>query len=321
MQLISAIIPTYNRAALLVRALSSVAAQDYRPIEVVVVDDGSTDNTAQIIDQQKALLATQGINLIYHQQSNGGAPKARNTAMKLATGDLFAFVDSDDLWRPTFLSTLHRLLNTHPVAGLGFCQIVVIDPDDNIIKHRETGLPPEPREGLLERPFNTLIHHMPFQTSGVMLRRSVIQSLGDFDLTLPVGEDWDLWYRTSRSYDFVYTQEGLACNRIHRDNLPKYSKSALASNLRLNLKHLPEITDSEARTIIENRIRLQILLLQEELLRDGVPSNGYTDFLTHDLRPRTMRYRTGAALRYLPRWLGKSYANAIRRLGEISRER
>ncbi len=319
MQLISAIIPTYNRAALLVRALASVAAQDYRPIEVVVVDDGSTDNTAQIIELQRTLLAAQGINLLYHQQSNGGAPKARNTAMKLATGDLFAFIDSDDLWRPTFLSTTHRLLDSHPSAGLGFCQIVVIDPDDNVIKHRDTGLPAEPREGLLPRPFNTLIRHMPFQTSGVIIRRSVIESLGDFDLNLPVGEDWDLWYRTSRNYDFVYTQEGLACNRIHRDNLPKYSTTALASNLRLNLKHLPEITDAETRTIMENRIRLQILLLQEELMREGASANGYTALLQHDLAPKTMRYRTGGLLRHMPKFVGKAYANLIRRLGEKSR--
>ncbi len=80
--LISAIIPTYNRAGLLVRALASVAAQDYRPIEAVVVDDGSTDGTAAMIEQQRVLLADQGVALHYLQQSNGGAPKAQYRHVK-----------------------------------------------------------------------------------------------------------------------------------------------------------------------------------------------------------------------------------------------
>src|SRR5687767_13357709 len=95
---VSAIIPTYNRADLLARALDSVAAQDYRPLEAVVVDDGSTDHTPRIIEAYRRKLADRDVGFIFHRQQNGRAPKARNVGMKLATGPLLAFLDSDDLW-------------------------------------------------------------------------------------------------------------------------------------------------------------------------------------------------------------------------------
>src|SRR5688572_22963104 len=124
---VSAIIPTYNRADLLARALDSVIAQDYRPLEAVVVDDGSTDHTPRIIESYRRKLADHNVNFIFHRQQNGRAPKARNTGMQLATGPLFAFLDSDDLWLTQFCSTLVRLFDKYPSAGLGFCGIHVID--------------------------------------------------------------------------------------------------------------------------------------------------------------------------------------------------
>src|SRR3954464_4173460 len=113
-ELVSTIIPTSNRAPLLVRALDSVAAQGYRPIEVVIVDDGSTDNTVDVVTSRREYLAGRGIDVIFHQQQNLQAPPARNVGMKLARGTLFAFLDSDDLWLPNFLETVVRLLDAHP---------------------------------------------------------------------------------------------------------------------------------------------------------------------------------------------------------------
>ncbi len=319
--LVSAIIPTYNRADLLARALASVVEQDYRPIEAVVIDDGSTDHTAAVIERYRPILEGRGVSLVFHRQQNGRAPKARNTGMKLATGSLYAFLDSDDLWKPAFVSTLVRLLEAHPTAGLAFCAIAVIDPQDNFTKLRDTGLPPEPREGLLAKPFETITAHMPFQTSGVIVRRSVVDDLGDFQLDLPVVEDWDLWYRIAKKYDFVYSLEGLACNREHPDNLPKFSVMALTSGLRMNLKHLPDIRGQSARRIFSDRITRQILLLREELLRMGKPAREYAKFLGHELAPRSLRYRVGGLVSHLPRWAGRAYAGLVRQIGERRRGR
>src|SRR3954471_6667344 len=165
-ELVSTIIPTYNRAALLVRALDSVAAQSYRPVEVVIVDDGSTDNTVDVVTSRRQYLATRGIDVIFHQQQNQKAPKARNVGMKLARGTLFAFLDSDDLWLPEFLQTVVRLVDEHPECGMGFSGIVGIANNASVFAGRRMSLDPDPEEGVLREPFNRIIRYMPTQTSG-----------------------------------------------------------------------------------------------------------------------------------------------------------
>jgi glycosyltransferase involved in cell wall biosynthesis len=317
--LVSAIIPTYNRATYLTWALQSVIAQRYRPLEAVVVDDGSTDETAEVMCLYRDRLADAGVALVLHRQCNGRAPQARNIGMKLASGSVFAFLDSDDLWRPMFVPTLMRLLDRHPTAGLAFCGILVIDLEDRVWKTRESGLGAFPVEGVLPSPLELILRHMPLQTSGVMVRRSVIKDIGDFDLRLPVVEDWDLWYRVSKKYDFAYSREGLACNRSHPDNLPKFDCTALTSSILMNLKHLPDVSDVETREILLDRIERQFTLLQEEVLRQGRQGNGYSQLLAHQLAPRSPRFELGMMLSQAPRWIGQSYGRMVRLLGELKR--
>lgn len=318
-ELVSTIIPTYNRAALLVRALDSVAAQGYRPIEVVIVDDGSTDNTVEIVAGRREYLASKGIDVIFHQQKNQKAPKARNVGMKLARGSLYAFLDSDDLWMPTFVETVVRLLDEHPRCGMGFSGILGIDDNDMVFAERRMYLDPDPEEGVLESPFNRIIRYMPTQTSGVIVRRAVIEDVGDFDLGLPVVEDWDLWYRIGKKYDMCYTVKALACNRSHPDNLPKSDTLALSGNIKMNLRHLPDVTDAFSREVLVERIKKQITLLQEQLMREGKQANGYQPLLHNDLSPETWRFKLGTLIREQPAWVGQMYAHAIRMMGEYSR--
>jgi len=317
--LVSAIIPTYNRAGLLRRALDSVAAQTHRPLEAVVVDDGSTDQTPQVVEECRRRLTRAGVELAYHRQENGRAPKARNAGMKLARGSLLAFLDSDDLWRPAFVGALVKLLARYPSAGLGFCGILVIDDEDRVWKVRECGMNGLPCQGLLKKPFEAILRYMPMQTSGVMVRKSVIDDVGEFDLDLPVVEDWDLWYRIARKYDFAYTLDGLACNRSHPDNLPKFDAVALNSSLRMNLKHLGDVKCDETRQLLLERIERQFILLQEELLREGKAGNGHSHLLTHELAPQNPRFELGMMLTGAPAWLGQSYGRLVRMLGELKR--
>ena len=315
-ELVTAIVPTYNRAALLVRALSSIAAQEYSPIEVVIVDDGSTDNTQEIIPAQKQLLVARGIELTYHRQTNGGPAMARNTGIAKARGSLITFLDSDDLWRPTFASTLAGLLTKYPTAGVAFCGIQGIDIDDKVFAERPLEVPSDQPAGLLPRPFDFLINRMALQTSGVMVRREALDRVGVFDLTMPVGEDWDLWYRLSQAFDFGYTVEGLACNRHHTNNIPKWDARALALGLALNLKYLPIATLPKSRDTLRHRVQWHMLLLQEEVLRLGKSANGYATLLDHEEAPRSTRYRLGSWMRRRPAWAGRAYAAAIRAIGK-----
>ncbi len=318
-ELVSTIIPTYNRAALLVRALDSVAAQGYRPIEVVIIDDGSTDDTVEVVQSRRAQLARRGIDVIFHQQKNQKAPKARNVGMELARGNLLAFLDSDDLWLPTFVETIVRLMDQHPKCGMGFSGILGIDDDDVVFAERRMYIDPDPEEGVLHEPFNRIMRYMPTQTSGVIVRKSVIAAVGDFDLNLPVVEDWDLWYRIAKKFDMCYTTRPLACNRSHPDNLPKTDTVALSGNIRMNLNHLRDVTDPFTREVLIRRIRRQITLLQEQIMREGKQANGYAPLLDAELAPDTWRFRLGELMREQPAWVGQAYAWAIRKVGEIQR--
>jgi glycosyltransferase involved in cell wall biosynthesis len=317
--LVSAIIPTYNRAALLRRALDSVAAQTYRPLEAVVVDDGSTDDTEAVLLEYQDRLAAAGVTLVWERQANGRSARARNRAMKIANGSLYAFLDSDDLWRPEFVESLVKLLEQHPSAALAFSGISIIDGDDEVWKTRDIGLEGDAETGLLPRPFEQIIQYMPLQTSGVMLRKCVIDELGTFDTDLFVGEDWDLWYRIAKKYDYAYTRRELACNRYHPRNLPKYDCVALSAGVKLNLRHLPDVKDPEARQDVLERIQRQFTLLQEEMLREGKMGNGYSMLLEHELVPRTPRFALGSMLADAPQWVGRSYAWMVRTLGQMRR--
>jgi len=318
-ELVSAIIPTYNRASLLVRALASVAGQDYRPIQAIVIDDGSTDNTAELMPEQQSLLARQGVEMIYHRQSNCGPAYARNVGISLARGPYVCFLDSDDMWTSSFVSTMVRLLKGNPSAGLAFGGYMAIDANDQFIKERKSGLPPKPPEGLLRRPFELIVQHMPMGTPCVMVRRSVLDELGGFDETYHMGEDWDLWYRIAGRHDFVYSLKGLSCCREHRRNTPKFNAAALADQVLLIHKHLPSINDPKARAVVLKRLARQTTLLQEQMLREGYFPPKALSLLDHPLGPQTLRFRLGATVRRQPAWVGKAYARIIRALGTARR--
>jgi glycosyltransferase involved in cell wall biosynthesis len=317
--LISAIIPTYNRSRFLPRALRSVAEQTYRPIEVIVIDDGSTDGTADLIPAQRDMLAAAGIELIYLQQQNGGPARARNNGLSRVSGAYVACLDSDDFWKPDFLATMQRLLATYPSAGMAFGGYLSVDTDETFLSERPTGLPAQPNEGLIQNPFPRIMDYMPTGTPCIVMRRSALDAVGGFDVNFHIGEDWDLWYRVGKQFDFAYCLTGLTCCREHPNNMPKYNAGAIADKIKLILKHLPDVNDPAARAEQVRRLRAEMVLLQEALLRECKEANGYTSLLQHELAPHSMRYRLGAVMRRQPKWLGRAYANFVRRLGHWHR--
>src|SRR5258706_13478489 len=118
-------------------------------------------------------------------------------------------------------------MDRHRECGRGVSAILGFDENDMVLAERKMSLEPDPIEGVLRKPFNRIIRHMPTQTSGVIVRRSVIDDAGDFDLNLPVVEDWALWYRIGKKYSMCYTTRALACSRSHPDNLPRHDTLVL----------------------------------------------------------------------------------------------
>lgn len=177
MRTVSVIIPTYNRLATLQRAIESVYAQDYPVLEIIVVNDRSTDGT-------EAYLATQPRVTVLTNERNLGAQGSRNRGIGAARGDLVAFLDSDDIWKPEKL----RL----QVAAAG-------DRDEVCVTcgYRQFGASggfehKPPKEIRLETAF---VHNIIGPTSNILISRSLIEAIGAFDPAMPSCQDWEFFVR------------------------------------------------------------------------------------------------------------------------------
>jgi glycosyltransferase involved in cell wall biosynthesis len=186
---VSVIIPTYNCVAFLPATLRSVLAQTYTDYEVVVVDDGSTDETPRVLELFRASQA----RIRYLSQANGGAAAARNFGLAHARGEFVAYLDADDLWYPAKLERQVAYLDAHPGVDVLHTEFTTIDDRGSILHagfNRETGRP-VPRG----RCATDLLRRCHVQLSTVMERRDWVRRLGGFDPSLVCAEDYLRWIR------------------------------------------------------------------------------------------------------------------------------
>ncbi|CAN5565304.1 hypothetical protein BH11PLA2_BH11PLA2_05050 [soil metagenome] len=177
---VSVVIPTYNSAALVVEAVASVLAQTLPAFEIIVIDDGSTDDTATRLQHLPVTLI---------QQSNGGVADARNRGVASATGDLIAFLDADDVWHPQKLAVQVPLFE----SDLGLLGTGHYDwPTDAVPKVPAT-LP-----AIVPVELDRLVIRNSLVTSTVIVRSSVLRAVGEFDRRLHGPEDYDLWLRVAQ---------------------------------------------------------------------------------------------------------------------------
>ncbi len=203
--LVSVIIPTYNRAAILPRAIESVLAQSFGHFELVVVDDGSTDDTRAAVDR----FADRRIIYLRHAQNSGGAA-ARNTGIDAARGRHVAFLDSDDEWLPDKLARQVAVLEqAGSEMGAVYCAHTVQD---------DTSARVEEGEGELHTGdvFQTLLRGWcPASTSLFLVRRDPLVAVGGFDDSLPSFQDYDLWLRLAQICRFDAVAVPLVIKHAH----------------------------------------------------------------------------------------------------------
>lgn len=181
--LVSIIIPTYNRAWALKAAIDSVLAQDYPAIELIVIDDGSTDGTADLLKQYKGRLTV-------ISQANGGVSAARNAGIRKCRGEFVALLDSDDEWRPGKISCQVAFFQAHPDAMICQTEEIWIRNGRRVnpkVKHKKPS-------GMI---FGPSLHLCLVSPSAVMMRKSLFDTKGFFDESFTVCEDYDLWLRVS----------------------------------------------------------------------------------------------------------------------------
>jgi len=182
---VSVVIPTYNSAAMVEEAIESVLAQTYRDFEIVVIDDGSTDNTEDVAYRF-------GERVRYFKQENQGVSAARNIGIKQSLGEYVAFLDSDDLWLPEKLAEEVPWLDGDPKLGLVYCDWTVVSGETVLHSSYLRDLPAT--SGYV---FDELIQSGFILTSGVVVRRACLEGVGDFDKSLAIAQDYDLWLRIS----------------------------------------------------------------------------------------------------------------------------
>ncbi len=203
--MVSVIIPTYNRARFLRQAICSVLLQTYHPFEIIVVDDGSTDETPRIITRYP---------VIYHRKPQREGPAAaRNRGLRLARGKLVAFLDSDDLWLPEKLARQVEFFAKHPEA-------VAVQPEEIWLKAGRRIHPQRKHRKPNGYFFDRAVKLCLVSPSGVMLRRRVFEEIGLFDEEFPVCEDYELWLRLAARYPVYLIPEPLVIKRGgHPDQL------------------------------------------------------------------------------------------------------
>ncbi|BFM10390.1 glycosyltransferase [Simiduia litorea] len=193
--LVSIVIATYNMAQYLPQAVDSILNQEWKNIELIVVDDGSADNTADVMEKY-----AQDPRVNYIKNTNQGQPKAKNCGIKHTKGEFIAFCDADDLWEPNKL-TVQMPLFKSPRVGVVFSDVSNIDENNKrySVDRTEIGFRGNVTEQLLHRNF------VPFGTA--VIRRQCIVQNGIFDEEFRMGIDWDLWLRYSLNWEFDYVND------------------------------------------------------------------------------------------------------------------
>ncbi len=208
---ISVIIPTYNCAALLPRAIRSAYAQTLPPAEVVVVNDGSTDDTAQVLEE---LAPTLPANFVYENKLNGGEASGRNRGVELATGEFVAFIDQDDVWHPEKLERQMKLFEQDPELGLTFTAKTQISGESS-----ET-VGPRDWDTAPEHALRELMIGCCITPSTVVARKRVLEAAGPFDESLWLGCDWTMWLNVATNGERIgYEPTPLTDYYVHGGNM------------------------------------------------------------------------------------------------------
>ncbi len=206
--LVSVIIPTFNRGYCLAETVRSVLKQRFMDFELIVVDDGSTDETLQVLENFPSVQ-------VIHLPGNRGVSFARNRGIEEARGTLICFLDSDDLWEKSKLEAQVTWMQEHPDCK-------VLHTDEVWIRNGVRVNPMNKHQKFSGDIFRKCLPLCIVSPSSVMLRKSVLDEIGGFDESMPVCEDYDLWLRIAVHYPFHFLENKLMIKRGgHEDQLSR----------------------------------------------------------------------------------------------------
>lgn len=223
--IVTVIIPAYNHEAYISESIESVFKQTYKNIQLIVINDGSTDNTKQVIQE---ILDRKTNEFTFISKKNEGLIKTLNLGISLAQGTYFCVLASDDFWMPDKIARQVEVMEKNPEAGLTFSDTYFCygfqKTDVKYSKYKPGLL--KIKSGVAVNLYNRLlIENLVISTTN-LIRLDALKSVGNFDDTLTY-EDYDMWLRISYKYRIIYLNEPMAYYRIHEANFSKQNLKML----------------------------------------------------------------------------------------------
>lgn len=307
---VSVVIPLYNKSPYIGRALKSVLCQTFHDFEVIVVDDGSTDDGAEIV---------KGFNdsrILLIQQKNQGESAARNSGIKAATADLIAFLDADDEWLPEFLMTIMRLRLKFPEGGAYATASIKKFSNEICQKQEFFNIPSGDWEGIIPSYFKTCAYgRSPICSSNVAIPKVVFHDVGMFEIGMWWGGDLEMWSRIALKYPIAFSSRYCAMydvgaiNRVSNtlktveiSPFVRTARQAIANNS-VPASILPDL---------ERYIAKEILATAERNLKAGKPKMTRTNLSQIAQNEFVLKRITLGIWTYLPPSLFRAYQRILR---------
>lgn len=264
--LVSVVIPSYNHARYLEGAIRSALQQTYDNCEIIVVDDGSTDDTKEVV-------AKYADRVRYIWQENQGLSAARNAGIRAAEGQLIGLLDADDLYEPQFIATLTSVLMSDPEMDAVYCKCITVDAENNPLPQRIGQIVPP------DQLHRTLLNGGFFPPLCMFARKYCYEELGLFNRSFQGCADWDMWLRMSARYNIAGVDEVLARYRVVQDSMSHDHRHMLDDRTRVLHEYFPDEpadrsrwTASYRRASAYNQLRATIEFLQ---VHDQEQANHY----------------------------------------------
>jgi glycosyltransferase involved in cell wall biosynthesis len=238
--LVSVIIPTHNYAHFLPETLASVLAQEYQCREIIVVDDGSTDDTRQVLEPFRK-------DVCYLVQPNQGPAAARNNGIRSARGEYIALLDADDIWHPAKLRLQVQCLREHPEVSLAATELFLDRPQPWPAPDEQ------PRASPLVFSLEDVVLRTRFACSSVVVRKNCLDAVGLFDPTLRLVEDRDLWIRLASRWPVVKLPQPLLWCRPHPDSLSAHAGRMEAAERHVLQKAFAELPALHGRYLLRRK--------------------------------------------------------------------
>lgn len=310
----SVIIPVYNKAPYLAKAIGSVLVQTYSDFELVVMDDGSTDQSFEIASK-----VIEGMdNCQLFQQRNSGVSTARNNAVDLSSGDYLCFLDADDWWEPLFLEKVSGLIDDYPDAGVYGTNYTIVNETKHKTRVADIGVEPGFEKGYINycQVYANRMY-MPLWTGAVCIPRSVFKEMNGFKPALKMGEDFDLWIRVALKFKVVFLNEPLS--NYNQDAAPQWRAVGRLQDpsfhMLWNLGYLEEEekTNPDYKQLIDNLRTFSLLpyLISRQYREDARRELDKVDW---SAQPKKVRDRYRTPIVFL------SIRNAIQCLGVIVKQ-